>query len=219
MKKVIFILLFILLVSRAPAQEIKFMVGGSLSKYEISPETYLDFLGIEYSYEISNKKGFLLGAGIEFSLASNVSLEIDALYLQKGTEAQRIPEISIPEIGIPSQKYTLHVINIPVLLKIKFLRGSSPYILGGHEWSFILAHRCSSYMDGRFLGGSSITDSTEALESGLVYGGGFEIKLKKMAFFIEARFLNGLNNIIKDSQFDWQTAKTRTAVILAGFKI
>jgi len=194
------------------------MFGGSLSKYEISPETYFDSdLGDDYSYEISKKNGFLLGAGIEFNLARNVSLEIDVLYLQKGTEAQRF--YSFLEIYVAPQKNTLHVINIPVLLKIKFLRGSSPYILGGHEWSFILSHRYSSFIDNRFVGGGSRTESTETLESGLVYGGGFEIKLKKTSFFIEARFLNGLNNIIKDSQFDWETAKTRTIVVLAGFKI
>lgn len=219
MKKFLLIFSILVLVSGIHAQDIKFMIGGSLSRYEISPETYLDFLGIEYNYEISNKTGFMIGGGIEFSLARNVFLDIDALYLQKGAEAQRIYEISIPEIGIAPQKYTLHVINIPVILKIRFLRGSSPYILGGHEWSLILSHRYNSYIDGRFLGGGSNTDSTETLESGLVYGGGFEIQLKKISFLIEARFLNGLNNIIKDAQFDWKTAKTRTIVIFAGFKI
>jgi len=217
LKKVLLIFSILILVSGIHAQEIKFMVGGSLSRYEISPETYFDSdLGDDYSYEISNKAGFIIGGGIEFNLARNVYLEIDALYLQKGTEAQKI--YSLIEIGIAQQKYTLHVIHIPVLLKIKFLRGPSPYILGGHEWSLVLSHGCSPFLDVQTGGFASITDSTETLESGLVYGGGFEIKLKKTSFFIEARFLNGLNNIIK-GQIDWKTVKTRTIVILAGFKI
>ena len=217
MKKVLLIFSILILVSGIHAQEIKFMVGGSLSRYEISPETYFDSdLGDDYSYEISNKAGFIIGGGIEFNLARNVYLEIDALYLQKGTEAQKI--YSLIEIGIAQQKYTLHVIHIPVLLKIRFLRGPSPYILGGHEWSLVLSHGCSPFLDGQTGDYISITDSTETLESGLVYGGGFEIKLKKTSFFIEARFLNGLNNIIK-GQIDWKTVKTRTIVILAGFKI
>lgn len=218
MKKFLFIFSILLLVSGIHAHELKFMLGGSLSRYEISPESYFDSdLGDDYSYEISRKKGFLLGGGIEFNLARNVFLEIDALYLQKGTEAQRI--YSMIEIGIAPQKYTLHVIHIPVLLKIRFLRGSSPYILGGHEWSLVLSHRCRPFLDDQTGNYTSITESTETLESGLVYGGGFEIKLKKTLLFIEARFLNGLNNIIKDSQFDWQTAKTRTIVLFVGFKI
>lgn len=223
MKKIFFIFLCIfsllctVLASRAYAHDIKFMVGGSLSRYEIWPETYFDsHLGDDYSYEISRKKGFLLGAGIEFNLARNASLEIDALYLQKGTEVQRF--YSWLEIGIAPQKYTLHVIHIPILLKIKFLRGSSPYILGGHEWSLVLSHGCRPFLNGQTGDNVSITEFTETLESGLVYGGGFEIKLKKTTLFIEARLLNGLNNIIK-GQIDWETVKTRTIVIFAGFKI
>lgn len=219
MKKFLLIFSTLILVTGIHAQDIKFILGGSLSKYEISPETYFEFLPNEYSYEISNKTGFIIGGGIEFSLARKVTLEIDALYLQKGTETQRIFSqilgTSNPHI------YTLHVINFPVLLKIKFLRGSSPYILGGHEWSLSLSHiyRERYFPDDNLGDRVSITESTETLESGLVYGGGFEIQLKKISFFIEARFLNGLNNIIKDSQVDWGTAKTRTIVILAGFKI
>ena len=213
----VFFLLSTVLTSGVYAHGIKFMLGGNLSIYEIWPETYFDSdLGDDYSYEISRKRGFLLGAGIEFNLARYAALEIDALYLQKGTEVQKL--YSRLEIGIAPQKYTLHIINIPVLLKIKFLRGSSPYILGGHEWSFILSHGFRPFLNGRTGDFASITESTETLESGLVYGGGFEIKLKKTLLFIEARFLNGLNNIIK-GQIDWKTVKTRTIVILAGFKI
>ncbi len=215
MKKGVFILSILILVSGIRAQDIKFMVGGSISRYEISPETYLEFRPNEYSYEISNKAGFMIGGGIEFSLARNVSLEINVLYLQKGTEARRIFSQSL--IIPPLQIYTLHVINIPVLLKINFLRGSSPYILGGYEWSFVLSHRCKPFFDGQ-TGDISITESTET-PVGLVFGGGYEIKLKKTSFFIEARYLNGLNNIIKDFQFDWETAKTRTLIVFAGFKI
>jgi len=219
LKKFLLIFSILILVTGIHAQDIKFMVGGSLSRYEISPEIYFESLPNEYSYEISYKAGFMIGGGIEFSLARNASLEIDALYLQKGTEARRIFSQSL--IIPPLQIYTLHVINIPVLLKIRFLRGSSPYILGGHEWSLNLSHiyRERHFPDGHLGDRVSITDSTETLQSGLVYGGGFEIKLKKTSFFIEARFLNGLNNIIKDSQLDWETAKTRTIVVFAGFKI
>ena len=217
MKKFLFIFLSLIFVSRLYAHEIKFMLGGNLSKYIISPEVYYDsVLGDDYTYEISSKKGFLLGAGIEFNLSRNISFEIDALYLQKGTEVQKF--YSHLEIGIAPQKYTLHVINIPVLLKIKFLRGSSPYIFGGHEWSLILSHGFRSFLAGRTGDFASITESTETLESGLVYGGGFEIKLKPVSLFIEVRYHYGLNNIIKD-QIDWESTKTRSVALILGFKI
>lgn len=213
----VFMFLCIVNVSDAYAHEIKFMLGGNLSKYEISPEVYYDsVLGDNYTYEIRSKKGFLLGAGIEFNLTRNISFEINTLYLQKGTEVQQF--YSLIEIGVFPQRYTLHVINMPVLLKIKLLRGSSPYIFGGHELSFILSHGFRSFFNGRTGDFASIKESTETFESGLIYGGGFEIMLKKTTLFIEARFLKGLNNIIKN-QIDWETVKTRTIVLLAGFKI
>jgi len=217
MKKFLFILLSLIFVSRLYAHDIKFILGGNLSKYEISPEVYYDsVLGDNYTYEISSKKGFLLGVGIEFNLTRNISFEIDALYLQKGTEVQKL--YSLIEIGIFPQRYTLHVINMPVLLKIKFLRGSSPYIFGGHELSFILSHGFRSFFNGRTGDVASITESTKTLESGLVYGGGFEMRLKETSLFIEVRYHYGLNNIIK-GQIDWESAKTRSVALILGFKI
>jgi len=217
-KKLVFIFFILALVSGVNAQEIKFMVGGSLSKYDIWPEVYFDSdRGDEYRYEISSKTGFLLGTGIEFTLARNISFEIDVLYLQKGTEVHKV--YSQIEIFVVPQKYTLQVISIPILLKIKFLRGTSPYILGGHEWSFILSHGFRSrLLDGRTGDFSSIKELTETLESSLVFGGGFGMKEKSILFFIEGRYHYGLNNIIK-GQLDWTSAKTRTIVLLVGFKI
>ena len=211
-----FILSILLLVSGIHAQDIKFMVGGSLSRYVISPEIYFNWIASdEYSYEISYKAGFMIGGGIEFSLDSNVSLEIDALYLQIGTKAQRF--YSHLEIYVVPQKYTLHVINIPVLLKIRFRRVSSPYILGGYEWSLVLSHRCKPFFDGQ-TGDISITESTET-PVGFVFGGGYEIKVKAISFLIEGRYHYGLSNIIRGPQTDWETAKTRTITLSAGFKI
>jgi hypothetical protein len=217
LKKILFILLFIVLVSGVNAQEIKFIVGGSLSKYDIYPEVYFDSdRGDEYRYEISSKTGFLLGTGIEFTLARNISFEIDVLYLQKGTKVHKV--YSQIEIFVFPQEYTLQVISIPVLLKIKFLRGTSPYILGGHEWSFILSHGFSSRFEGQIGDFASIKEFTETLESSLVFGGGLEMKKKSILFFIEGRYHYGLNNIIK-GQPDWTSAKTSTTVLLVGFKI
>ena len=217
MKKFLFIFLSLIFVSRLYTHEIKFMLGGNLSKYRISPEVYYDsVLGDDYTYEISSKKGFLLGAGIEFNLARNISFEIDALYLQKGTEVHK--SYSLLEIYVAPQKYTLHVISIPVLLKIKFLRETSPYILGGHELSLILSHGFSSSLDGVTGDFISRKEDTTTFESSLVFGGGLEMKVKAASFFIEGRYHYGLNNIIK-GQIDWESTKTRSVALILGFKI
>jgi opacity protein-like surface antigen len=193
------------------------MLGGNLSKYVISPEVYYDsVLGDDYTYEISNKKGFLLGCGIEFALTRNVSIEIDALYLQKGTNAHK--SYSSLEIYVAPQSYTLHVISIPLLLKIKFLSGSSPYVSGGGEFSFILSHGYTSILDGLTGDWISIKEFTQSFNYGLVIGGGYEVKMEAISFFIEGRYYHGLRNIIKGS-IDWESTKTRAVALILGFKI
>ena len=217
MKKFLFILLSLIFVSRLYAHEIKFMLGGNFSKYVISPEVYYDsVLGDDYTYEISKKKGFLLGCGIEFALARNVSIEIDGLYFQKGSRIQQF--YSLLEIGVFPQNYTLHVISIPLLLKIKFLSGSSPYVLGGSEFSFILSHGYTSVLDGRTGDWISIKEFTQSFDYGLVLGAGFEVKMETTSFFIEGRYYPGLRNIIKGS-IDWESTKITSVALILGFKI
>ncbi|NQT80045.1 MAG: PorT family protein [Candidatus Aminicenantes bacterium] len=220
-KKVVSVLFllsaFFMLISAVYAQEIKFMLGGNLSKYRISPAVYYhSVLGDGYTYEISSKKGFLLGVGIEFNLGRNISFEIDALYLQKCTKAHL--SYSRLEIYVAPKKYTLHVISIPVLLKIKFLQGTSPYILGGHELSLILSHGSKSSLDGETEDFISRKEDTTTFESSLVFGVGLEMKVKAASFFIEGRYHYGLNNIIK-GHIDWESTKTRAVVLILGLKI
>ena len=216
MKKFLFIFLSLIFVSRLYAHEIKFMLGGNFSKYVISPEVYYDSFWNDYTYEISSKKGFLLGAGIEFNLARNISFEIDALYLQKGTKAHK--SYSLLEIYVAPRKYTLHVISIPLLLNIKFLSGSSPYVLGGGEFSFILSHGYTSVLDGRTGDRISIKEFTQSFDYGLVIGGGFEVKMEATSFFIEGRYYHGLRNVIKGS-IDWESTKITSVALILGFKI
>lgn len=206
MKKTLFIILSIVLVSKLYAQELKFIGGASLSKYNIWPEVYFDFdMGDEYSYEINYKRGFLLGCGIEFTLTRNIAIEIDGLYFQKGSKVQRI--YSHIEIYVDPKNYSLNVVSIPTLLKIKFLPGSSPYVLGGGEFSIILSH---DEVD--------IKENYESFDYGLVFGAGFEMKMPGASFFIEGRYHLGINNIIKDPVGD-ESIKTKAIVAIVGIKI
>jgi len=217
MKKFLIIFLSLIFVSRLCAHDIKFMLGGNLSKYEISPEVYYDSVrGDDYTYEISNKKGFLFGCGIEFALARNVSIEIDGLYFQKGSRIQKF--YSHLEIYVCPQNYTLHVISIPLLLNIKFLSGSLPYILGGGEFSFIISHWYTNILNGERRDSLNITENTRKFDYGLIIGGGFEIKTEKCSYFIEGRYYQGLRDIIKGS-IDWESTKTRSVALILGFKI
>jgi len=121
-KKFLLILLIFLLVSGAYAQKIKIIGGVNLSKYPQEP-ALLWITDAAFRHEPAYKKGFLGGIGIEFTLTKNIALEIDGLFLQKGSHYV---------YGYNKEgniKHILDVISIPLLIKFKLLQGSSPYIL------------------------------------------------------------------------------------------
>ncbi len=201
------------------------MLGGNISKYEISPEVYYGSVRgyeFEYTYEISNTIRFLIGCGIEFALTRNISIEIDGLYFQKGSSIQQLysPLESGVELAIIDLllSYNLEGISIPLLLKIKFLSGSSPYILGGGEFSFILSHEYQTIIEGQTVDRTNIKEFTQSFDYGLVLGAGFEVKMETTSFFIEGRYYPGLRNIIKGS-IDWESTKITSVAIILGFKI
>jgi len=220
MKKFLFVLLSIAFVSGAYAQEFKLICGLNLSKYILSPDLNQPNIGIEFERKSNYKMGFTLGCGVEFALSKNIAFEIDWLYSQKGCKGEVKPVYPALEesyiVPIPTE-YSLHLFSIPVILKIKFLPDSSPYILGGGEFSFVLTHRYTHIFNGGG-DGLNITENTKYLDYGLLFGGGFEIRSKAASLFIEVRYHLGLQNISKD-YFKFESIKTRAVVLILGFKI
>ena len=201
-------------VSGAYAQEFKLIGGLNLSKYILLPNPNQEIIGI--GFERSNyKMGFTLGCGVEFALSKNIAFEIDWLYSQKGSKVELKPVY--PSSYVIPTKYTLHLFSIPVILKIKFLPDSSPYILGGGEFSFVLTHRYTYIFNGGG-DGLNITENTKYLDYGLLFGGGFEIRSKAASLFIEVRYRLGLRNISKDYPL-FESIKTNAATLILGFKI
>lgn len=217
MKKFLFIFLIIGLVSGTYAKEFKFMGGLNFSNYAIRPEVNFDIdKGDEYSYEINNITSFLIGGGIEFSIARNIALEIDGFYFQKGS---RIHQVYYHiEIYVVPWEYTLNVISIPAMFKIKILPSFPLYLLGGEEFSFISSHRYV-FDFGDYKGDEqNVKENTRSFDYGLIFGAGYEMKLLAISFFIEGRYHLGLSNISKGMR-DWESLKTRSIVLILGFKI
>ena len=192
MKKFLLIFLTIILVSATHAYGFKVMAGGHLSKYAVEPEG----AGIEWK----NKMGFLIGGGIELFSVPHISLEIEGLYFRKGSKVEIIGD---------EGDYTLDVISIPALVKVKFLPGPSPYVLGGGEFSFILTHK---------LDGVDIKDTTKSFDYGLVFGAGYEMSMPGASVFFEGRYHLGVANILKDPAPD-ESLKTKALVVIVGIKI
>ncbi|MGZ5496007.1 MAG: hypothetical protein ACXWFO_04560, partial [Candidatus Aminicenantales bacterium] len=122
--------------------------------------------------------GLAAGGGIEFSLTRNISLEIDALYIQKGS-ALRISE-GAAEPVVYRRMARIDEFSVPVLFKAFLLRGNSPYVLGGGEFALVL------------------TEGPRNMDYGLMGGIGYRRQLKGLGVSFEARYHHGFQDMLAE---------------------
>ena len=192
MKKFLLIFLIFILVSVTHAYGFKLMAGGHLAKYAVAPET----VGEELNYKV----GFLVGAGIELFSVPNISLDVDGFFSRKGSKLKS---------ATTENEFVLDVISISPVVRVKFLPGPSPYVLGGAEFSFILTHK---------LDDVDIKDQTKSYDYGLVFGAGYEMSMPGASLFFEGRYHLGIANILKDPA-PGDSLKTNALVVIVGLKI
>lgn len=176
------------------------MGGVNLSRYIVSPKEE----GIKWGYE----RGFLAGIGFEKKFTDRMLLEFNFLFFKKGS---KVEFADFPDL---KETYRINAFSIPVLLRRKFFYGSSPYALGGVEFSSILAHKA------KFEGEEAvdIKENTKKIDLGLVLGCGYELELEENLYlFIEARYHHGLVNIMSNPVED-QSMKNSTILILIGLR-
>jgi hypothetical protein len=163
-------------------------------------------------HEPAYKPGLQGGIGIELSLTKKIAVEIEGLYFQKGTHYVygRRKEGNI--------KHVLNVISLPILIKFNILRGSSPYVVYGYEYSIILSHEYSDTVIGRIQEEQNVKDFTKSQDHALVLGLGYEVRKKPFSFYIEGRYHQGLKNISRGYEL-YPVLKTETMVLLLGLKI
>lgn len=199
MKKITPFILIMMMVSALYA-DFKILGGINFSKYNIFPEEN----NVKWNY----KRGFLAGIGLEKNFTFRTLLEFDILYFQKGGTVKFAEFPGLKEI------YNLDVISIPILIRSKFLFDSSPYVLGGVEFSSILSH------EARFEGEDNvdIKSHSKSIDFGFVFGCGYEIKMQEyLYFFIEARYHHGIRNIISDPDGN-QSMKTNAILMIIGLR-
>ena len=181
--------------------------------------------GIEYGgYDESEWKKYQMGlsGGLGMESGGSVGLEIDILYLQKGVSYQG-------ETDFQGQPLTaefnliLNEISAPVMLKIKFTNGSTPFILVGGEIAYILSSKVNwSYSFGTTSqsGIEDTSENTNMIDYSAVFGAGFEFNMGGAVFVIEGRYHHGLANLVKESGYtapeDW--VKTKAIVLMGGIR-
>ena len=152
-----------------------------------------------------SRTGLVAGLSFNMPIQDMFSVEVDALFAQKGTK------FTATESGFTdSAKIKLNYVDIPVLGRIN-VNGSAPvgvHLLIGPSFNF----KVSEKFDPEDA--AEPEDSIEKMETALVFGGGVHAGNVR----VDLRYGVGLSDIVKDSASDgFFTGKNRVFSILVGF--
>jgi hypothetical protein len=155
------------------------------------------------------RTGFEGGLGYDIWLSQGLSLEIDAMFIQKGS----LREYKQQGLLYYTIHYALNELNLPVLLKLSLKKISWPYVLAGGEFSYILSSDVRVIGIERYPPLWPEPPITKRFYPGLVFGGGFGFEIANASFFVEARLHLGLDNIVRSGP---NHIKPRSIVLLLG---
>ena len=190
---VLLAILWIAIPSPASAQ-VGVLVGLNSANIKFDPDP---------DFDSERRTGFVAGLSFNAPIQDVFSVELDALFSQKGTN------FTIP--GELDGKIKLNYVDIPVLGRIN-LAGSGParvHLLIGPSFNFKVSEKLEDE-EGEV---DEDEDSFERFETALVIGGGVTVS----RFRVDVRYGLGLSNIVKDDENEGFTAKNRVFSVLVGF--
>jgi len=164
----------------------KLMAGLSMDNVNLSETLPADA-------KKTSKMGFMGGLGYESG--GRIAFELDLLYRPGGTVLKATDPANKEKITISGT-----AISLPIMLKVRFLPGTTPYILAGGEVGYLLNQKVVVTAADGTTTEEDVTDNVNRLVYGLVFGGGVELQAGGMNLLLEARYLLGLSNLIKDPE-------------------
>jgi hypothetical protein len=195
----------------ASALEFKTTAGIALSRYSLPPSP----ISVpEARFVLKDQITFGIGGGLILWITPHFSLDVNVEYVQRGTKV----DSRLVETLVGAYSYNLHTLSVPVCLRLGLMRGSTPYILGGFEVSYIVGHDVQYYPVDSELGTTQkLRPHTRKTDFAAIVGGGFELILKHWTVFAELRYSSGLVNLSK-SIADYPMIKTRSLSLEVGFR-
>lgn len=178
MKKILSIVLLIAFLSisakESKAQNGKFGIKGGATAYSLTTE-FGDF-----EATTDRKIGFEAGIFGDFPISEILSIQAEAVYVQKGGEES--------DDTFGNSSATLSYVDVPLLLKIHApLEGAvKPYIFGGGYAGYLI--EATNDEEGA---SEDITDFIDDFNYGLKLGAGVHIG----SFVLDARYDMGLANL------------------------
>jgi hypothetical protein len=181
----------------------KLMGGLSLGNMTFSEDLGPDVIK-------SAKMDFMGGVG--FESGGQIGIEIDFLYSPGGAVLK-------PADTTNKAKLTMQgtAITAPLLLKVRFMKGSTPYLLAGGEVGYSLSQKLVMDDGAGTVEEEDVSEETNRLYYGLCFGGGFEMQAGSMNLLFEARYRMGLSNLIKDAD-PGASIKATALTFLLGIK-
>jgi hypothetical protein len=176
------------------AQSVGLKAGVTLATIDVDTSGVGDALADLWE----NRTGVVVGGFVDVPLGSGLSLQPEALFIQKGATA---------DFGDIAVSFNLSQLQVPVLLKKRFGAVVRPFFVVGPAFSFRAAAENESDDIDFDL---DVSDTTERLEYGVIVGGGVGVG----PVSVELRYEHGLSDLAKT---DISEVKSRTFAILVGF--
>jgi hypothetical protein len=172
---------------KVSAGGVKLMGGLSMGNLTFSEE-------LPATLKKTAKMGFMGGLG--FESGGRIAIEFDLLYSPGGAVLKSAENVeSKAKITISGTAVTA-----PILLKIRFMPGTTPYLLAGGEIGYVLNQKAIMTAEDGTETEEDITENINRLLYGVVFGGGIELQAGGMNVLLEARYRLGLSNLIKEPE-------------------
>ena len=167
-------------------------VGLNLANVSVDPDPE------GFSFDAVTKFG--VGGIMLYPLSEVLDLQVEAMYLLKGSKAEFDFFGTVSELEL-----NLAYLSVPVMGRYNLGSGdTSPYIVVGPEFGFLLS---AKFKFGDEPEGD-VKDSYKSLDLGLNIGAGVSMNMGANSVFVEVRYslgLSDINDIPDDSDFTVKT--------------
>ena len=173
--------------------------GTNLASLNVDPERGID---------LSNRIAFGFGAVLGFELNEYLALQLEPMYLQKGTD--------FVSDGVDFNVKLVYL-ELPVMFKYSIGTNSSkPYLMAGPTIGYNMSAKAKQSLNG-FSSEVDIKDDIMRVDFGLGFGAGLSLAMGGNSIFFEARYALGLMNINGDPGISEDTTfKTKGIQLFTG---
>jgi hypothetical protein len=200
------------LAAASPVSGVEFKRVGGLAWSQFSALPGI-FTIPEAGFSMRSRLTVLVGVGFVYRMTPHFSLDVSGQYFRKGARVDYLVYDNL----IGTYSYDVRALSAPVCLRYGLRRGTTPYVLGGFDVSYVLGHEMSYFDAGSSTGTvSKLTPSTRKFDFAAVFGGGVEIVIGRLVVFTELRWYRGLVNLSKSIE-NYPTVRTRTLSLQIGF--